>query len=296
MAAVTVRVPATTANLAAGFDCLGCALGLYNRLTFTPGEVLSFSGCDAAYANENNLAYRAYCRVLEALGLEKEAVHIAMDTDIPISRGLGSSAAMIAAGAVAANSLHGSPLTRQQLLELCTELEGHPDNVAPALLGGLTASVQTESGVYSASYRVHPQLRFVAMIPDFPLSTHAARQALPETVPHRDAVFNVARAAVLPRALETGNEALLQAALQDRLHQPYRKGLIAEYDAVNALAEGLGCRTLCISGAGPTLLALTGDAAFAGSMQEAVKSLQHCWQVLELPVDLEGAQCIFSET
>ncbi|MGM9619209.1 MAG: homoserine kinase [Oscillospiraceae bacterium] len=292
MGSVTVRVPATTANLAAGFDSVGCALGLYNTLTFTSAERLSFSGCDKAYQNEHNLAYVAYRRVLSALGLPAEGVHIDIQAEIPVSRGLGSSAAMLAAGAMGANALHGSPLSRRELLALCTELEGHPDNVAPALLGGLTASLMAEGEVISVSYDIHPELRFVALIPDFPLSTRAARAVLPDSVPRADAVFNTAHAAVLPRALALGEEKLLAAALQDKLHQPYRRGLIHEYDAVEALAAENGCRAFCISGAGPTLLALTRDAGFAARMQEGVRQLSHVWTVRELPVDREGAQVL----
>jgi len=292
LASVSVRVPATTANLAAGFDSMGCALQLYNTLTFTPAETLSFSGCEEVYCSEENLAYQAYARVISALGLEKEYVHIDISSEIPVSRGLGSSAALLAAGAVAANALHGSPLSREELLAICTELEGHPDNVAPALLGGLTASFMNGSDVISVSYAVHPELRFVALIPDFPLSTHAARSALPPFVPYEDAVFNTAHAAVLPKAMERGDEALLAAALQDRLHQPYRRHLIHEYGAVEALAAELGCRAFCISGAGPTLLALTKDPSFAKKMSKGVQSLSCTWQVRELPVDFEGAKII----
>ena len=289
---VTVRVPATTANLAAGFDSLGCALGLYNTLTFTPADALSFTGCDVEYQNEHNLAYQAYCSVINALGLEKEYVKIDIEASIPVSRGLGSSAALLAAGAMAANALHGSPLSKKELLALCTELEGHPDNVAPALYGGLTASFMEGSEVISVSYEVHPDLRFVALIPSFPLSTHAARGVLPAFVPHEDAVFNTARAAVLPAAFAKGEESLLAAALQDRLHQPYRRTLIHEYDEVERLAAENGCRAFCVSGAGPTLLALTTDASFAARMAEGVKSLSYTWQVMELPVDFEGAKVI----
>lgn len=286
---VTVRVPATTANLAAGFDSMGCALGVYNVISFAPAETLSFSGCEEDYRNEENLAYQAYCRVLSALGLEKEGVRIDINAAIPVSRGLGSSAALIVAGAVAANALHGAPLTKEELLAICTKLEGHPDNVAPALLGGLTASFLSDREVISVSYPIHPDLRFVALIPDFPLSTSAARSVLPATVPYADAVFNTAHAAVLPGALASGEETLLAAALQDRLHQPYRRSLIHEYDTMKTIAAQNGCQAFCVSGAGPTLLALTRDPTFAERMTEGVKCLTHYWQVMELSVDYSGA-------
>lgn len=289
---VTVRVPATTANLAAGFDSMGCALGLYNTLSFTPADELRFTGCDEAYQTPDNLAYQSYCRVLAALSLPQEGVHIDIHANIPVSRGLGSSAAMLVAGAMAANALHGSPLDRMQLLALCTELEGHPDNVAPALLGGLTASLLAGEQVVTIPYAVHPDWRFVALIPDFPLSTHASRAVLPATVPYGDAVFNTAHAAVLPGAFASGDAALLAAAMQDRLHQPYRRSLIAEYDAVEALARENGSAAFAISGAGPTLLALTTDPDFAPRMERSVATLSHRWQVRELSVDHEGAKLL----
>ena len=268
MERVTIRVPATTANLAAGFDVLGCALGLYNTLSFTPAERLSFSGCDEQYQTTENLAYVAYERVW---------------------RGLGSSAALIAAGAMAANIMAGKPFDKRQLLSLTTEIEGHPDNLAPALLGGLTASMLLGGQVYTVEYLPHPELRFVALSPDFPLSTHEARRVLPSMVSHSDAVRNAGFLAVLLRAIEQGDEELIAASLQDRLHQPYRRRLIPEYDKIEALANQNGCRAVCISGAGPTILCVTRDEGFAARMERAVFPLEHHWQVRDLPVDYHGA-------
>lgn len=289
MERVTVRVPATTANLAAGFDVLGCALGLYNTLSFTPAEELSFSGCDPQYQNEQNLAYAAYSCVWQELRRGTvPPVHIHIQADIPVCRGLGSSAALIAAGASAANIMAGKPFDKRQLLSLTTQIEGHPDNLAPALLGGLTASMVLDGQVYSVDYLPHPELRFVALSPDFPLSTHEARRVLPTMVAHSDAVRNAGFLAVLLRAIEQGDEALIAASLQDRLHQPYRRRLIPEYDRIEALAEQNGCGAVCISGAGPTILCITRDREFAGRMERAVAPLEHRWQVRDLPVDYHG--------
>ena len=258
MEQVTIRVPATSAKLAAGFYVLGCALGLHNTLTFTPSETLRFSGCEEQYQNEQNLAYVAYARVWQELRRgDVPPVHIHIQADIPVCRGLGSSAALIAAGASAANFMAGKPFNKRQLLSLTTEIEGHPDNLAPALLGGLTASMMLGGQVYSVDYLPHPELRFVALSPDFPLSTHEARRVLPSMVSHGDAVCNAGFLAVLLRAIEQGNEELIAASLQDRLHQPYREKLIPEYGKVKAAAEQCGAIAFCISGAGPTILALT---------------------------------------
>lgn len=289
MEQITIRVPATTANLAAGFDVLGCALGLYNTLSFTPAERLSFSGCEAQYQNEENLAYVAYARVWRELRrTDIPPVHIHIQSEIPVCRGLGSSAALIAAGATAANIMAGKPFSKFQLLALTTEIEGHPDNLAPALLGGLTASMLLDGQVYSVDYLPHPELRFVALSPDFPLSTHEARRVLPAMVAHGDAVRNGGYLAVLLRAIERGDEALIAASLQDRLHQPYRRRLIPEFDRIEALAHQNGCHAVCISGAGPTILCITRDARFAARMEYAVMPLEHRWQVRDLPVDYHG--------
>lgn len=290
MGRVTIRVPATTANLAAGFDVLGCALGLYNTLSFTPAERPSFSGCDEQYQSEENLAYVAYARVWRELRrAEIPPVHIHIEAGIPVCRGLGSSAALIAAGAMAANVMAGKPFDKRQLLALTTPIEGHPDNLAPALLGGLTASMLLGGQVYTVEYLPHPELRFVALSPDFPLSTHEARRVLPAMVAHGDAVRNAGYLAVLLRAIEQGDEELIAASLQDRLHQPYRRRLIPEYEKVEALAHQNGCHAVCISGAGPTILCITRDPAFAGRMERAVLPLDHHWQVRDLPVDYHGA-------
>ena len=290
MGRVTIRVPATTANLAAGFDVLGCALGLYNTLSFTPAERLSFSGCDEQYQSEENLAYVAYARVWRELRrAEIPPVHIHIEAGIPVCRGLGSSAALIAAGAMAANVMAGKPFDKRQLLALTTPIEGHPDNLAPALLGGLTASMLLGGQVYTVEYLPHPELRFVALSPDFPLSTHEARRVLPAMVAHGDAVRNAGYLAVLLRAIEQGDEELIAASLQDRLHQPYRRRLIPEYEKVEALAHQNGCHAVCISGAGPTILCITRDPAFAGRMERAVLPLDHHWQVRDLPVDYHVA-------
>ena len=290
MEQVTIRVPATTANLAAGFDVLGCALGLYNTLSFTPSDKLGFSGCEEQYQNEENLAYVAYSRVWQELRRgDVPPVHIHIHAEIPVCRGLGSSAALIAAGASAANYMAGKPFDRRQLLALTTEIEGHPDNLAPALLGGMTASMMAGRQVYTVEYLPHPELHFVALSPDFPLSTHEARRVLPAMVSYSDAVRNGGYLAVLLRALEQGDEELIAASLQDRLHQPYRRRLIPEYDRVEALANQNGCHAVCISGAGPTILCITRNKGFAARMEGAVAPLEHRWRVRDLPVDYHGA-------
>ena len=269
MEKVTVRVPATTANLGVGFDTLGCALRLYNTLSFTLSDKLSFSGCDAEYQTPDNLAYQGFAALYTHMGLPAPGVHIDIAADIPVCRGLGSSAAMIAAGALAANRLGHFDLDTASLLSIVTPIEGHPDNLAPALFGGLTASMMADGQVYTVSYPVHPELRFVLLSPDFPLSTHAARSVL-----------------------ELGDEALIAHCLQDRLHQPYRFPLIEESDALRSLAHDLGCDAFCISGAGPTLLCITRDGTLAARLSASAVGLKHHWHIQELAVDHSGASCL----
>ena len=292
MEKVTVRVPATTANLGVGFDTLGCALQLYNTLSFTLSDKLSFSGCDEEYQTPDNLAYQGFAAVYTHEGQPVPDVHIDISAGIPVCRGLGSSAAMIAAGALAANKLGQFHLDAPALLAIVTPIEGHPDNLAPALFGGLTASMMAGGQVYTVSYPVHSALRFVLLSPDFPLSTHAARSVLPQSVPFPDAVAQLSRLALLPKALELGDEALIAHCLNDRLHQPYRFPLIAESDTLRALAHDLGCDAFCISGAGPTLLCVTRDSTLAERLSASAAGLKHHWHIQELAVDHAGASCL----
>lgn len=203
-------------------------------------------------------------------------------------RGLGSSAALIAGGAAAANLLHGSPLPPAELLEVTNEIEGHPDNLAPAIYGGLTASLVEDGKPRTVKLPLSPTLRWVAAIPDFELSTHLARAVLPKEVAFVDAVYNASHAAVLAGALGSGDRELIAMALRDRLHQPYREKLIPEYNKVKTAAEQCGAIAFCISGAGPTLLALTDEASFAAQFAEKCKRLEHRWNIMELAVDTEG--------
>lgn len=293
MEQVTVRIPATTANLGPGFDSLGCALALYNTLTFAEQEAgLNITGCPEQYRNEENLAVVGYRAVQERLGAAKKGLTLHIEAAIPVSRGLGSSAAMIVGGVLAANLLHGAPLSTEELLAVANSIEGHPDNLAPALYGGLTASLVEDGIPHTVRLPLHEQWRFVAVVPDCELSTREARAVLPASVPFADAIFNASRAAVLLGALQNGDAALLKAALQDRLHQPYRKTLVPEYDAVEQAAWACGAAGFCISGAGSTLLCIATEDSFAARLAERCRALHGGWRVLPLAVDREGARAV----
>ncbi len=296
MRKVTVRVPATTANLGPGFDAFGCALSLYTDVTFEETESgLEITGCDEAYTGPDNLAYTAYCAVLASLSEEVRGVKIHIDAHIPIGRGLGSSAALLVAGAIGANVLRGSKLSTQGLLNITNAMEGHPDNLAPAFLGGLTASMVDNGLPVTVNFPLHPDWEFLALIPDFELSTNFARSVLPAQLPRADAVYNIAHGALVLKALELGDEKLLRTAMQDRLHQPYRKSLITDYEAIEALVRTTGA-AFCVSGAGPTLLCITLDEKLQEKLGTKLSQITNAnWQMLPLHVEFEGAKVIATE-
>jgi len=258
---ITVIVPATSANCGPGYDSLGLACNLYNDFTFeildTPGFALEVigEGEDRLRADGRNLAFLSFLKVWNEVRGTRIGLKVTMQNRIPLSRGLGSSSTAIVAGLVAANLLTGSTLTKERLLNYATEIEGHPDNVAPALLGGITISYMDRSGAHSLRFLPQKELRFIAVVPDQPLSTHKARQAIPQHIPHQDAVFNASRTALYVGALMSGNYQYLNAALEDRLHQPYRIPLITGTEAVFEAAKANGAYGAIISGAGSTLMA-----------------------------------------
>lgn len=286
-----IRVPASSANLGPGFDCFGIAWQLYNELEFEVGGTgLDVSGCDKKYCNENNLAFRAYDAVLRRFGLAHDSLHIRfLTSDIPISRGLGSSSALLVAGVMAANGLHGLGMSREELLDIATALEGHPDNVAPALFGGLTVSATEAGRPISVHFPLSDKLHFTALVPPFELSTEKARKVLPHDVPRADAIFNVSRSALLLNALGSGDLKLLRTAMADRLHEPYRIPLIDGFDIARGLAYKCGADALCISGAGSTVLCVSALSDFAERIEPDLITALPGWQAVELAPDYTGA-------
>lgn len=284
--------PATSANLGPGFDCFGVAWQCYNEMEWLPGgEGLRIEGCPLPYRGPDNLAYAAYRAVLQAAGLAEEPLLLRfLRTEIPLSRGLGSSAALIAGGVLAADRLHRLGLSPQEMLALAARLEGYPDNVAPALLGGFALSAQAGEKVVSLRCPVHPVWRFAAIIPDFELSTARSRAVLPESVPRQDAVFNLSRAALLPQALAGEDPDLLRFALEDRLHQPYRRALIPGWEQALAAVQACGGLALCLSGAGSTLLCIARKEDFARRLQARLAEALPAWEVRPLQIDAQGAR------
>lgn len=287
---VTVRVPATTANLGPGFDCLGAALSLYARFQFSLQPAgLVITGTEASYADDNNLVYRAYRAALEEQGISPAGLRLHLNSDIPVSRGLGSSAACILGGILGAHALHGLPVDREAVFALAAAMEGHPDNIAPALFGGVQVSLMEGGRPLALPVVLHPGWRFLALVPNQNLSTAAARAALPGLVSLHDAVYNLTHAAFLVKALEGDDPRLLRAACQDRLHQDARFALIPGAAALQAAAEASGAAACFLSGAGPSLMCIYRDPGFPDALQARLAS--NFPQVHSLPLRLcrEGA-------
>ena len=289
-----LRIPASSANLGPGFDCFGIAWQCYNEIEFIPGgEGLVITGCDEKYRNADNLAYKAYHAVMTWAGQHESGLEIRFGkTDIPVSRGMGSSAALIVGGAVAANAINGLELSGSELLAIATSVEGHPDNIAPALFGGFTVSAMDGIAAITTHFPISEKLFFTLLIPDFELSTELARSALPDVVSRQDAVFNISRSALLIKALERGDRELMRMALEDRLHQPYRAGLIEGYDIAASAAKRHGAMGICISGAGSTLLCISDRPAFSAEMEDELKESLPGWKVMSVKPDLQGVRMI----
>jgi homoserine kinase len=255
------------------------ALGLYNEieveLTGT-GLTLEVEGEGAERLQalgEQNLVARSVTETLRRLGIHAGGIRVRMLNRIPLSRGLGSSSAAVLGGVAAAAALAGATLSPEEMLDLALPFEGHPDNITPALLGGLTVSTLVDGKVRCVKLPVPEGLRAIAVIPDFHLSTDKARKALPATVPRADAVFNVGRVALFLAAMQAGRLDLLRQAARDRLHQPYRAPLVPGMAEVLAEGERAGALACFLSGAGPTLLALT-----TGDGHEIGPRMVSCWK------------------
>ncbi len=293
---VRVRVPAGTANLGPGFDCLSLSLALYNEVVLErAGEgleiVVTGAWSRGIPTDESNIVYRAAALVFQRLGVVVKGLRIRLVCRIPTARGLGSSAAAIVGGMLAANEMCGSLLSRREILELAGRMEGHPDNLAPALFGGFVVAVANDTAVECVRIDPPQGLQVAAAVPHFSLSTMRARAVLPDLVPRSDAVFNVGRTALLVAAVTSGRDDLLKAAMNDRLHQPYRARLVPGLTEVLQAAVGAGALGASLSGAGPTVIGLCRGNALqvARAMCEAFEKNGVKADPMELDVDRFGA-------
>jgi homoserine kinase len=309
LASVSVTVPATTANIGPGFDCLGAALTLYNRFHFqvtalndpAPQVSITVQGNDSEPVSlgADNLAYTSFLKVFHQIQQPAPSVAITLEMEIPLARGLGSSATAIIGGLVGANAIAGHPLSPEALLDLAIAIEGHPDNVAPALLGHCQLSTHDLEGDRWVLCPVpwSPTIVPIVAIPAFELSTAEARAVLPKTCSYSDAIFNTAHLGLLLQGLSQGNSDWIRTALQDKLHQPFRERLIPGYATVRAAAIAAGAYGVVISGAGPTLLALGGAEvapAIATAMATAWSKTGVAAQAHSLALDSQGAVVVVS--
>ena len=288
-----VIVPATSANIGPGYDCLGIALNLYNKFYFEEidkGFVIEEK--ETEYINEDNLVYKSMLYFYEKVKPQRipQGIKIKIVDEIPICRGLGSSATCIISGLMAANYFTNTHLDKYEILKLATEIEGHPDNVAPALYGSMVVSILENNEIYYDKINVPSNLRFLAIIPDFELSTAKARSVIPKIINHKDGVFNVSRATLLVTALMNNNLNLIKVACNDKFHQNYRSPLIENYNEIIDYANKLRCLGTFLSGAGPTIMSLTDDedSYFISEMSEFLSSLKNKWIIKDLHCDNQG--------
>lgn len=288
---IEVKVPATSANVGPGFDCMGIALHLYAVFRFEKqAEGLTITGCDPKWQNEQNLVFQGFQKVMDHCGETWSGLSIDINAkDVPQARGLGSSAVCIVAGAVAANAFLNNRLSKGELLDLCTELEGHPDNVAPAIYGALCVSFLQDAHVHTMRYQMDPDWKFCTIIPDYEVLTKEARAVLPDQLSYQDAIFNIGHCAALAKALEIGDEDMVEAACDDRLHQPYRKSLFPQYDEITALCQTYEMCTMYISGSGSTMMAICKDETKGKALLDAIQQRFPNWKTLLLSADVQGA-------
>ncbi len=299
MSSVRVRVPATTGNLGSGYDCAGMALGLHNTIEFSETDsglevAVEGEGADAVPLDESNLCIVSARSIFDAVNWQPAGLKACMHHTIPVSRGLGSSGVAIVAGAVAANALAGQPLGTPELLRICSDLEGHPDNVVPSLLGGLSVSGERAGTIVYQTFSVPADLQAVVAIPEITLDTKVARGVLPESVSMEDAVYNLCSVGLLIGGMMTGDYALLREGMADRLHQPYRQHLVPGLAEVISDALEAGAHGAALSGAGPTAIALATEnhAEIGKAMVDAFSRNGVSGQYRILPIDNEGCQVL----
>ena len=284
---VKISVPATSANIGPGFDCFGIAWDLCNVIECEKIKEKHnvFVGVERRFANDDNLFLKSYYYLLEKMVSVKKnfKLKLTFDCNIPISRGLGSSSSIIVAGLMCCNKMHGNKFSRNDILKFATEIEGHPDNVAPVIFGGFTLSMQKDGYVFARRQKIAKNIQFCAIIPDYELSTEKARAILPKQVDIRDVVFNISHSCMLLKALESGNKQFIKHCLDDKIHQNYRASLIPEFGELKEFVDknAIG---LCISGAGSTMLCLYEDDGFVLELKKQTKM-----KVVKLNLNLRGA-------
>ncbi|GBG93854.1 homoserine kinase [Ligilactobacillus salitolerans] len=289
---IKVKVPATSANLGVGFDCMGLAVSLYSEFYFEENPAgLEINGCPSEYQNEHNLVYQAFVKGCKYLDEPVPSIKLTIASQVPVARGLGSSAVCITAGLKAAGVWFNNALSKEEILKLAIEMEGHPDNVTPSIYGGLCVTfLDDEAGEpVLAQYEVSESLKFAALIPDYPISTKEARAVLPTTMNYATAIHQVSRCTIMARALETGDDRLLHQTCHDLIHEPYRAKLIPEYGQAKKMTEAFH-GTMYISGSGSTLMAIMPDQEAADFFVAEAQAAFPQWKINEVAIDHDGLQ------
>lgn len=286
---IKITVPATSANLGPGFDTMGIALNIFNTFYVEKSDKLVIENVPEEFKNRSNLFVEAYDITL-AKKNRKAEVFVKFETEVPLSRGLGSSSTLVVAGVLAANYLHDLNLSTQEMLNICNDIEGHPDNVAPCLLGGFVSTVVDKNIPYSQKIDVDKKFFFTVMIPDFEVKTADARAVMPEHIKISDAVYSLSRAISLSFALKDGDEERVKVSFDDKIHEPYRRPLIPDYEKLKKEVMNKGALAFLISGSGSTCLAISTDKEFSKKIQ--IRDLKANWKLLDCIVHEEGARVV----
>lgn len=284
---INIRVPASSANLGPGFDTTAIALSLYNEFNVELSDRLSFINVDKKYTNEDNLFYKAYKFTSNKYNIDNKISVDFKRIDIPISRGLGSSSAMIIAGILASNYLNRLNLTDETILDIATCIEGHPDNVSPCLLGGLTISTIDNGKVISKKIRLNDNICFTVIIPSYEINTKEARKLLPKDIILSKAIENVSHSLLLVNALANNELDNIKLFIDDNFHVPYRKTLINDYDNIKNLCYDIGAKGFTISGSGPTMLVISDNPSLSKKI-----AISGDYRILNLKIDNDGAKVI----
>ena len=301
MSKVKVRVPASSANLGPGFDSLGLALSLYNYIEAEETksgleiEILDEQTKEFLPTDEKNLVYKSMKYLFDAAEYKASGLKLTLKNEVPVTRGLGSSSACIVGGLVAANELCGKKFSQREIITMATKLEGHSDNVTAACLGGFTVSVFDKSEVFYYSHKIEGDIKCLALIPDYAVTTQKARNTLPGYYPKRDVAFNISHAALLVASIVSGKYENLLCAIDDRVHEPYRKVFIDGYQKLYNKLKAYGALGTFISGSGPTLTSIVeaDDAEFFyEDIKEYTSKAFPTWDIKLLDIDNEGAKVI----
>lgn len=274
---ITVRVPATSANMGAGFDCMGVAVNLYNTIEISETgkglEVIGSNIADYIPRGNRNLIYRSMLAVFDKVGYSVRGIRISQKSDIPVTRGLGSSSACIIGGMIAANVLSGKQLSYSELLNIALEFEGHADNITPAMFGGMCISVVKNKKIIHKSVKIDPSVKFAAIIPVYSVGTKKARKSLPGRLSYEDAVFNMSRAVSFALCMSEGRLENLRELVQDRMHQIYRKNNVKHFDDIFQKSYEFGSKATYLSGSGPSIICIINDnySGFADNMNRYMK-------------------------